>query len=1542
MAEVGVSIVSEIVKKLVDAAVSQARYLFCFSTYVKELEREKENLQSKIESVTDLAKESAKKTEKIVRDVDKWLYKADYLIARVVELEENAMKRNKTPCLLHRGNFIRHYNFARQLEEKSKEIRRHSEVQFAQFSRLATLIGMNYFASQGFLHFDSRQRAYNELLEALKDDQVRMIGLHGMGGCGKTMLVKQVGQEAEQFFDKVVFVVVSNVIDVKKIQGQIAGQLSLELKEEEESERARRVFMRLRSGKRFLIILDDVWEMLDFKSIGILDVENQSGCTVLITTRKFDVCRLMNCKQTISLKGLDENEAWTLFQKHAGSFEDNSSTLKGLGKEITKQCDGLPIAIVALANALKGKTQIEWVEALETLRDSSWVEIEDNLRNIYACLRLSYDNLKDEVAKSLFLFCAVFPQDYEIIVDQLVLYGIGLGLVESHSYERARNQLIKAKTKLIDCCLLLQVSGKPSIKMHDLVRDVALWMAKKQIKLVPGHKWSPNAFQEDMITRDMLRYLWINKMDKLSHKLECPELEFLLISVKSQTPIVVANDFFEEHKNLRLLDIERCHILMNPYKVIGRCGQLKEFIGELLYRFGGKFWGFLRQKLPITRSLYVEEFETCISNATIKDLMQRAEVLSLGGIHESCKNIIPDVFKTIGGGMHSLTQLSLCFCDKIECVIDIGNHLGQLGIISRLTHLTIKEMNCLKTLCHGQPPSGLFANLEVLDICGCHSLQNIVADEGTEIVVADSEYQMTFPKLKTLIIYQCTRLEYLMPNTFAQSLTHLEVLDIRRANKLTSLFVQSIHEEPSPENFQLIEFCALSYLSLNNLPNIISICQGNYHPTWPSLKSLNLGGCPQLDLRSINYWLAISGLRQKDYETSEELYKAMVTPLETLQSLIVQNTKIEVIFDGEGLSNTEQRVASSLHYLRLHELPKLSHIWKGPKDFLLLQNLGKLIIQECRNLKVIFPTSASRCLQQLRELDIKKCEELEEIIEDESLSPSNPHPLVFPNLSAIFIRRCHKLKHVIPISTSHVLPKIRILFIHGASEVEKIFRDEEGETREIRKENLIPNLEYVILWQLPKLNTGGRWIDLRTVRYLLVQQCPRLNITSTITPRQLQQILDNEKAAYWDDRWELKFVLEDIIESNEKCSRQMESLSSSHAQNNKQNLTPIASPKSAKNVEESRDEKSLELNIAEEMNVQGSIESENVKIVASSAHSEATSSLIGSSTLSIALQHNKKESKVQTTREQNISKEKSVQGRVEEGTTSRNVQIFTTVAHLEPASLAKIQSEIKFNPRELDIDKDGKLIPLKNLQDYKDDDLISFLQSMEDHYGRESPFSAIRTVATDKDELVAKALVDLKDYLKMPLRDIAASEANSLRLQTALNFLSRLSLEDIALSHGVKALIKSMHKDFPSIISCFKQAFATANEFVVLKERDKRIKEELTQRKEAAIALVSRISKTQKSMVEARAKKARLKEHITWLDKEITDYEVELSRLQEQKRKCIAENIEFMKEIEVMRKESLEMVEDQTNARQEVFQIDHKWSVMCSQFELAMAQENLS
>lgn len=194
---------------------------------------------------------------------------------------------------------------------------------------------------------------YDELLKALKDNN--MIGLYGMGGCGKTMLVKRVGKEAEKNFDKVIFVVVSNTVDVRKIQCVIASQLGLKLEEEDEQGRARRLFMGLSIGKKFLIILDDVWEELDFEAIGIPKDERQKGCIVLITTRHYHVCNWMKCQIKILLRVLKETEALTLFQKHAEISYDNFDNLMGLALNIAKECGGLPVAIVAVTSSLKGK-----------------------------------------------------------------------------------------------------------------------------------------------------------------------------------------------------------------------------------------------------------------------------------------------------------------------------------------------------------------------------------------------------------------------------------------------------------------------------------------------------------------------------------------------------------------------------------------------------------------------------------------------------------------------------------------------------------------------------------------------------------------------------------------------------------------------------------------------------------------------------------------------------------------------------------------------------------------------------------------------------------------------------------------------------------------------------------------------------------------------------------------------------------------------------------------------------------------------------------
>ncbi|KAK4278753.1 hypothetical protein QN277_016555 [Acacia crassicarpa] len=1321
-----VSVATTILEKLVDEAILQACYPFRFNKYVKELEIEKENLQSKIHEVQDRAKDAKKKTHKVVHEVESWLNKANSLMAKVADLQEKT-KGNKTSCLKLCPNLINRHNLAKLLEEKTNDIKTHNQVQFSEFSRLATLVGINYFPSQDFVDFDSRKVAYNSLLRAFKDDGIHMIGLYGMGGSGKTTLVKEVGKEAENFFDKVFFVVVSNSFDVRKIQTKIASGLNLEMKEEENLERAQRLFMRLSRGERFLIILDDVWEKLDLMDIGIPTAKNQMGCTTLITTRKLHVCEWMSCQEIIPLEGLNENESWDLFQKHAGLFDDLSNNLKDMAQNITKVCDGLPIAIEAVANTLKTKPHDEWVEALKILRNPSWIDIEDGLKSTYGCLQLSYDNLENEVVKSLFLLCSMYPEDYEIPIVELTIIGLGLGLVGEIPSYRVGIQLInKAIKKLIDSCLLQKVANQNSggdIKMHDLVRDVAKWIANKENKLIMG------SLKEGVIMEDhVVRYLWFEEVDKCPSKLNCPKLEFLHISIHSESSVTIPKDFFNGTKNLRVLTLanptykrdlalqlpislhlinnlccmtlyqwvlgdisfigilERlesltiwgcsfdelptciiqqkqlrllrlcnCKIQRNPFEVMGRCSQL-----EVLYFFHniGKNWedqnnnsakffnkistttlgmesyciqfgnigenchtwenyvfakDFGHDKSFVARGLYIEDFESCISIGKSKDMMRRAKTLSLRRTPESLKNIIPDLWQSIGGGMNELTCLALHDSDGIECVIGLLNP-SQVGIISNLTHLTLTKVKHLKTLHSGQPPQGLFANLEELYIDRCDSLEHILTEDAKEIVDANDyqSYKNAFPKLKSLYIGKCKKLEYLMPISFAKSVKQLKALLVFENNELRSIFGPS-SEDMNPNKPQTIEFPALKHLELDSLPNIISICPQNYHPTWFSLKSFSLKNCPLLYIKSIIHWVACGGLRHEyNHLTSEDLLKVVMASVESLERLVLCNHEVEIVFDVEQLSTNGQQVNSKLSRLRFFELPQLTHIWRGTKNCLLLQHLNRLLVVSCGNLKQVFPSSILKSLPQLMELHIEDCKELEEIIgeEDDQNVSNSSCKIIFPKLITICIKCCHKLKCVLPnTSACGAIPNLRALYIENAPALEQVFEHEQHDT----------TLEYVLLWNLPSLTSVAPSIDMQTIKYIVVKQCPKLSLTSSITP---QELLKQVSEGYFPGNYKFETRLKNIIKSlNDSSKETMQRINCQETggQTNDQKLTI-----------------------------------------------NATSNLI----------ENNRESEDRRTHEQEMSKEKSVEGRVEECTTSKHVQIVTSLAHLEPASSTKSVNQI--------------------------------------------------------------------------------------------------------------------------------------------------------------------------------------------------------------------------------------------------------------------------
>ncbi|KAI4331947.1 hypothetical protein L6164_016892 [Bauhinia variegata] len=554
--EIGVSVLTEIMKSVLEAAIRQACYSFRFNRHVDDLQSKKRELMVKRESVqksSERAKEETKEIDIVVID---WLDQANSLIEEVKMLEEKA-NSNKSYCFGHFPNWIWRYRVSKLVEEKTKAvIELIQKSNFREFAHLVTLPGMEYFSSEGFIWFESTRIAYDQLLKALTDDQVSMVGLYGMGGCGKTTLAKQVGKTIEKNF-KVAFAVLSNNVDVPKIQSEIGSYLGLTLrKEDSTSERARRLFVRLTSEEKILIILDDVWEKLDFEVIGIPIGESHRGCKVLLTTRRWGVCTLMGCHRAISLTLLNEDEAWTLFQMHSGIVDDGSGSLMGLAEEITRECKGLPVAIAAVASTLKGKSLSEWEEALEKLKEATPIDIEEGLRDPYKCLQLSYDNLKNEEAKSLFLMCSIFPEDFEIHEEYLTRYGIGLGLFgEVSHYTRTRNKVSEAKNKLIDSCLLLKGKKEQYVKMHDLVRDMALIIAKREKNVIMELKSSGrNSILEDNTT---IRYLWYFKTqesDNLSYLQGCPKLEFLYVKILQNS--ILEDEVFKTMKNLRVLVIQ--------------------------------------------------------------------------------------------------------------------------------------------------------------------------------------------------------------------------------------------------------------------------------------------------------------------------------------------------------------------------------------------------------------------------------------------------------------------------------------------------------------------------------------------------------------------------------------------------------------------------------------------------------------------------------------------------------------------------------------------------------------------------------------------------------------------------------------------------------------------------------------------------------------------------------------------------------------------------------------------------------------------------
>ncbi|KAJ6753500.1 PHOSPHATASE putative-RELATED [Salix purpurea] len=332
------SLVSKIAELLAGPIIKQFRYMFCFNNFVQEFDEQVMSLALALYRLQDAVDVAKRNVEEIEIDVNKWLEDAKNEIDGVNRLEKEKGKNGK--CFTWCPKWIRLFKLSKALEKKTETLRKLEENSRdfrTTVSHKAPLQDMEFLPSKEFTPSESLKEACEQIMKALKDDNVNRIGLYGMGGVGKTTLVKEVGRIAKetQLFDQVLLATVSQNPNVKNIQNRMADRLRLQFDVKTIEGRASRLWQRLKMEKKLLVILDDVWKFINLIEIGIPFGDAHRGCKVLLTTRRRDICAFMDCQSLVFLSILSENEAWALFKINAG-LRDEDFNLNTVAKTVAR------------------------------------------------------------------------------------------------------------------------------------------------------------------------------------------------------------------------------------------------------------------------------------------------------------------------------------------------------------------------------------------------------------------------------------------------------------------------------------------------------------------------------------------------------------------------------------------------------------------------------------------------------------------------------------------------------------------------------------------------------------------------------------------------------------------------------------------------------------------------------------------------------------------------------------------------------------------------------------------------------------------------------------------------------------------------------------------------------------------------------------------------------------------------------------------------------------------------------------------------------
>ncbi|PPR85085.1 hypothetical protein GOBAR_AA35606 [Gossypium barbadense] len=822
---------------------------------------------------------------------------------------------------------------------------------------LTSLDDLNNLASQ----FGLQQRAIDPItpVPAYGGPKLETISYHGHSNIvGRKHDVSKVVNLLVNPKDKQVVSVVP-IVDVKRILKEMLehftiDQISIPQNKNAMVEKLKQKIEGAKGGKdqiKYLLVLDTVWDVTEWEDLKFCleGISTNGGNGVIVTTRKEDVASTVQARsnQWHQPEKLEDEECWSIIKERALRDSPISHELEPIGKEIAKQCQGVPL-VANVIGGLMSNIELSPRAWLEIQRSGVWGSPESVLK-VERVLKLSFDRLSSPYLKKCFAYCAMFPKDYCFKKEDLIqlwmaegFLGSSMAMVDNDSLGELKHlryldisrtsikALPKSSTKL--CHLqTLRLLGLVTFTFPDGLENL---MSLKHLYFDSQELQSDNIGNLTCLQTLPVFYVGVLGTNKrLMEQIYTLEVFGHLTDFYQSTAQVLNQTL--PSPNIEALGFSDIHLS----GWIGKFDELEALVQE--------------GDIQLRRS-YSDKSEDVMESLQPHSNLQSLTVSCYKG------NSFPSwMLRPVGDCglflLNNLMELSLFYCDNCES-------LPPLGQLQNLQFLNLKDLRKVKGMgnefyCNQgiddmNKVIKVFPALKKFTLSGMEGLEEWTAMSATKTIM--------FPCLEELNMWDCPLLKSVPLTGQYLSLESLGISGCRTLSKIGDGL-------STPTCLKELD---LTHLNINSIPDLkvfsslqnLSIQSCNELEVIPitgkcsSLESLGILFCKKLskigDGLSTSTSLKILDLRYC-------LNLSLIPKLEGFSSL--QYLSIQGCNELEVLPITGR--CSSLENLCIFKCKKLSKIGDGLSTFTYLKDLD---LHNCPNLKPITSLDGLSSLTELK------------------------------------------------------------------------------------------------------------------------------------------------------------------------------------------------------------------------------------------------------------------------------------------------------------------------------------------------------------------------------------------------------------------------------------------------------------------------------------------------------------------------------------------------------------------------------------------------